>query len=228
MFSNRIQLSFVVTSTAALLFTNTCLVYLLMFTNRNCDYKPIFVASRPFQNRSSNDSAVKVRAKNSAKNTELKPWSDFKLDNTFVQKHCQHILDITRWASKKSHLNPVICYTPGDHYISAFITRQGNWEIWQQEILFKNVFPNFPKAAFMDVGANMGVFSISAGLLGRRVFAFEPMPETLKTLSHSLVLNNLLDEVVLYPYGLLDSTSCVYSKLIRLETNKGKIWISFF
>jgi FkbM family methyltransferase len=57
---------------------------------------------------------------------------------------------------------------------------------------------------FVDVGANTGYFSCIARKLGKRVIAFEPLPENLDYLLLNLSLNGFGD-VEVFPLGLAES-----------------------
>ena len=96
----------------------------------------------------------------------MKPLINYELNSSFVHDNCHHLLDVKKWVPKNSHLTPVICYASGDNYIARFITKKGNYETDLQKKFFKDVFPKFPNAAFMDIGANIGIYTISAGILG--------------------------------------------------------------
>ena len=55
---------------------------------------------------------------------------------------------------------------------------------------------------FLDIGANIGYFSILAALKYKaQVFAFEPSPRELKRLYRNIALNNCT-QIVCYPYGV--------------------------
>ncbi|XP_075263274.1 uncharacterized protein LOC142354774 isoform X2 [Convolutriloba macropyga] len=70
--------------------------------------------------------------------------------------------------------------------------------------MFKVILPKYPKAAFVDIGAHMGIYTVSAAKLGHRVFAFEPNKETWKYLTGSVAVNNLQTNVSLFAYALMD------------------------
>jgi FkbM family methyltransferase len=68
---------------------------------------------------------------------------------------------------------------------------------------------------FMDIGANIGSFSILASSeTGASTFAFEPIPETYKMLENNIYINNIQDKVKLYNKGVgeknetLNFTTC--------------------
>lgn len=54
---------------------------------------------------------------------------------------------------------------------------------------------------FLDVGANIGYFSLFAGCQGMRVIAFEPSPRELRRLHRNVALNDAR-AIVVYPFGL--------------------------
>ncbi len=60
-----------------------------------------------------------------------------------------------------------------------------------------------PGDGFVDVGANVGVYTIlTAGVAGVRVDAIEPIPSTFGKLRRNVVYNGLTDRVVLHNVGV--------------------------
>ena len=57
---------------------------------------------------------------------------------------------------------------------------------------------------FVDVGANIGAYSVFAAARGARVIAFEPQPEPAERLQESLALNPGAGELALHRIGLSD------------------------
>ncbi len=43
-------------------------------------------------------------------------------------------------------------------YVSKSVANYGNWETEYQNILFNQIFHKHPRAAFIDIGGNIGVF----------------------------------------------------------------------
>lgn len=61
---------------------------------------------------------------------------------------------------------------------------------------------------FMDVGANVGSYSVlAAGAVGARVISVEPIPATFRRLERNIVLNDLSDRVELNCVGLSSEDS---------------------
>ena len=55
------------------------------------------------------------------------------------------------------------------------------------------------KEVFLDVGANIGVFSLYAALIeGTRIISLEPSAETFATLNANIQLNNLNNQIEAY------------------------------
>lgn len=67
--------------------------------------------------------------------------------------------------------------------------------------------PNFvpqPGWTVVDVGANIGVFTIQQGARGAKVYAFEPNPNCYRRLARNVNANFLADRVRLFPSALGD------------------------
>lgn len=62
-----------------------------------------------------------------------------------------------------------------------------------------------PEDTFVDVGANIGVYSVLAsGITGAKSLAFEPIPSTFGSLKRNIVFNNLQDRAELFNLGVGD------------------------
>jgi FkbM family methyltransferase len=61
-----------------------------------------------------------------------------------------------------------------------------------------------PEDTFVDVGANIGVYSVVAAVQGARVLAFEPNGSARATLNANLALNNVADRVHVRSCALAD------------------------
>ncbi len=55
---------------------------------------------------------------------------------------------------------------------------------------------------FLDIGANIGTYSILLGHKGLKCFAFEPSQENFQALSKNIELNNLQEKVKIFNFGL--------------------------
>ncbi|MGG7048323.1 MULTISPECIES: FkbM family methyltransferase [unclassified Campylobacter] len=59
---------------------------------------------------------------------------------------------------------------------------------------------------FWDIGANIGLYSVYAGIKGLNVFAFEPSALNTLFLSKNIEINGLKDSVILYPIAVSDKS----------------------
>ena len=112
-----------------------------------------------------------------------------------------------------------------DIYISGSVhTGAVPWDVfvWDKlAFLLKNATAGRP-AVMIDVGANIGYFSLAAAAMGARVIAFEPMSRNARKLSKSIIRNKFHDRITLYQNAVWDEGR---SFPLRLEatsiTNQG-------
>ena len=68
-----------------------------------------------------------------------------------------------------------------------------------------------------DIGANVGLYSIYAGLKGMKVFAFEPSALNTFLISKNIEINNLKDNVFLFPVAISDKNEFGYLNMTSTE-----------
>jgi len=68
-----------------------------------------------------------------------------------------------------------------------------------------------------DIGANVGLYSIYAGLKGMNVFAFEPSALNTFLISKNIEVNGLKDNVVLFPIAVSDKNEFGYLNMTTTE-----------
>jgi FkbM family methyltransferase len=89
-----------------------------------------------------------------------------------------------------------------DRHVSRCIRNSGIWEPYETSLMLA-LLP--PGGVFVDVGANIGYFSIlAAARTGRegRVFAFEPGPDNFRLLQQSAELNGFSERIHAVEAGL--------------------------
>src|SRR5215472_15515658 len=64
-------------------------------------------------------------------------------------------------------------------------------EIFVDKLYFQGGISISPGDTVLDVGANIGVFTLFAAKHGAQVYAFEPVPPTFEVLQHNLRLHRL-------------------------------------
>lgn len=106
-----------------------------------------------------------------------------------------------------------------DQFVSRQIRDTGIWEPYETALLLQLLQPG---SIFVDVGANIGYFSVlAANVVGEhgRVFAFEPDPANFGLLEASCRLNGLEERVDAVQGGL--SASAGSGRLYLSEDNLG-------
>lgn len=99
----------------------------------------------------------------------------------------------------------LIFYVRGDSEDLYFLTPSREGVI--EDIIIDNAHE---RKIFVDVGANIGYYTILSAKIGSRVFSFEPIPETFRILRTNVKINELDDKVTLYPY-------CAYDMQTRMK-----------
>lgn len=82
-------------------------------------------------------------------------------------------------------------------------------EIVVREIFEENVYEvnsgHFNRGGVVvDIGANIGTFSLFAAQYADKVYAVEPEPHNLEALKNNIDINNMQDKVITVPYGISD------------------------
>ena len=91
-----------------------------------------------------------------------------------------------------------------DRFVSRRIAEEAIWEPYETSLLIDLLTPG---GVFVDVGANIGYFSVlAASIVGDdgAVFAFEPDPENFRLLQANLALNDLQQAVTAVPAALAE------------------------
>jgi len=79
-------------------------------------------------------------------------------------------------------------------------------EIWEENVYEVSDWRYNNGGVVVDLGANIGSFSIYSANLGATVYSVEPEPNNLKALKNNIALNNLNDLITVVPYGISDAT----------------------
>ena len=85
---------------------------------------------------------------------------------------------------------PICTYDPSNDLISEFIHRQGSWEIEFVDIMI-DAMNKTPRMMLFDVGANIGVYCISAALFNKKVVCLDANYENMRKIAKSLYLGQL-------------------------------------
>ena len=99
---------------------------------------------------------------------------------------------------------PICTYDPKIDVVSRYIQKHGIWEfdlVYKWETLFRRQ----RDLQFLDIGCNIGTYTIAIASLGRRVVAVDALTENLQLLNKSLALGNLQKRVTLIWNGISDT-----------------------
>ena len=172
-----------------IIITATIIVYLLTNNSRRCNESRRNCGFDKFnQTRSqftkamfsmSAMTSVVTQQKDESPNfLEKLEMTNLRIIGSFAQENCQHLLNLRSWRTNTVN----ICLVPPelDDHVSGTMRRGGIWEPAIQDAMFGNAFHRYPKAAFIDIGGYIGLYSLTAAALGRQVFTFEPMNTSLR------------------------------------------------
>ncbi len=99
-------------------------------------------------------------------------------------------LTTTHWGAK-------IYVDTRDTSLAPHIMMEGNWEPWVSNIIGTVLVKN-PGATFVDVGANVGWYTLLACVTrASHVFAFDPNPRMVELLRKTIAVNGLSKKVTL-------------------------------
>lgn len=106
----------------------------------------------------------------------------------------------------------------GDQHVSKGIKEQGIWEAYETQLVIEYLKP---RDIFLDVGANIGYYSVVAGFcVGEqgRVFSFEPEQKNFQQLQHNIALNQL---ACVTPFNVALASEKGEGNIYLNETNWG-------
>lgn len=99
---------------------------------------------------------------------------------------------------------PIYVYKPEeDIYISEMIINSGSWEAHLIEKVVK-AMEKYPDDVFIDIGANLGVYSITMAAKGRRVISVDCNKQNVMRLCASASEANLTDKISIVHNGISD------------------------
>jgi FkbM family methyltransferase len=106
-----------------------------------------------------------------------------------------------------------------DRFVSQRLREEGIWEPYETALVLKSLAPG---AVFVDVGANIGYFSLlAAAVVGASgsVFAFEPDTANVDLMRKSAAINGMSDLIHVVPAALSDKSG--EGRLYLSEDNLG-------
>lgn len=109
-----------------------------------------------------------------------------------------------------------------DRYISAALRNDGVWEPYITP-LFEHALSNFPNTMVIDIGANIGYYTLLAASMGHNVVAVEPVLQNALHIHKAAKVNKLEHRITLLQNALFDRVINV--TLTYSVDNQGGIWI---
>ena len=118
---------------------------------------------------------------------------------------------------------PICIYDPVvDKYISATM-KQSQGVVWEAPHVTTTIIKALglpgEDIGCIDIGTNIGVFSLSVAHAGHQVISVEPMPSALRRLRHSITLGGIEGRVKVVQAALSNETGTLYMN--EDNTNKG-------
>lgn len=148
--------------------------------------------------------------------------SDRKEEAHFIQKNVYFTESRTERSFKLFVHDPKDC-----QYISKSILNEGFWEkSFTSDVtqLLGDTLREAEKRLFLDIGANLGWFSLVAANLGHRVIAVEPMMYNVELLRASLKSNLNFEKLITIHHCAFSestSTSCIMPSYAGGPQNEG-------
>lgn len=115
------------------------------------------------------------------------------------------------WALTSLDSGELFFVNTRDRNITPWIIMGGTWETELEGVILDRLGPG---KTFVDIGANMGYYSVKAGTrVGPegKVISFEPNPTTLPYLRRNMAINGFLDRSVVWPAAV--GSECGFAQL---------------
>lgn len=83
----------------------------------------------------------------------------------------------------------------GDTAFTDPVMQCGYWEAWVAQAMLQEIYASPPGTVFVDVGANVGYYTILMAMNGCNVMSFEPNPAVFSLLERNIALNRQQNNV---------------------------------
>jgi len=135
--------------------------------------------------------------------------NELRLDNQFLEIKpyaCRRTLPFG-----KGNVTSILCVKPPetDLLVSKHILKYGVWE-YGTVVLMVEILQQFPFAGFLDIGANIGMFTTVAAAMGHKVTAVDAGLDNLSYIKRSLQLSGTSKNVKFIHNAVSDSYTEVY------------------
>jgi FkbM family methyltransferase len=114
-----------------------------------------------------------------------------------MERFCDPMAKFVRTQLRGPQQTPIHVYTAQeDQWVSGNIIRQGMWE-GHLVTRIHNLLINEPDVVFVDIGANVGVFSLTVAKLGRHVISVDALDGNVARLCRSMQDGKLGDHMTI-------------------------------
>lgn len=157
--------------------------------------------------------------------------------NKYFQ-YLRYLMEYARyndWASIKSSFQLVLNGSTekrkrvAESRLGKFFIRPGTTDFQFINYAYERKIRNYLKQnlssfnVFIDVGACIGEYCIWLAKKGKRCYAFEPVPKNFDALKENAALNNVLEYLKAYPYGLGEKDEEVVFEVMETVTGSSHI-----
>lgn len=98
----------------------------------------------------------------------------------------------------------------------------GSWEAWNIKILKQHFFSNSSDALFLDIGANLGCYTINLAEIFREVWSFEPAPIA-SSILYANVEANEINNCVLLTKGVANKNGTIPLNVVPADSGLSSI-----
>jgi FkbM family methyltransferase len=164
------------------------------------------------------------------KNLSIKFQNAYSLYNLKEINQSLKIYDLNRSArfkfdciktGKIEQIDTTICLhnLDEDAYVSASIKQKG---VWESDLvkLFMKLLISITELQVLDIGAQLGQYSLFAAKLNRTCIAVEPFYDSYIRLHEAAIIENVTDNIILVTNGVSDKRGEI-KRLSKSETNIG-------
>lgn len=123
----------------------------------------------------------------------------------------REIGDMQKGSLKTFHgKTPIFVHSPrDDKMISAYVKDFGTWE---EDLVNQTgeFLQRHQRSSFIDIGCNIGVYTLFAATMGVQVISVDPVEDNLRLLSMSLAAGHLIDNVTVILNAVSDKYKTAY------------------
>lgn len=134
-------------------------------------------------------------------------WHIFSQDELDETVYPCYWTNLTHWQLKHYHkVGPIKMCTHDptvDTVISSHLHKYGFWGSPDEFMILLSTGPCSEERPYMlDIGGNIGLFSLLGAYRGCRILAFEPLSDNIQRFSHSVIANGWWDRVKLFKHAV--------------------------